>query len=166
MERAKIKATGRPLCEQGFTMVEISVSLWIWLICLPIVWMVVQSMVIDWKQKTETEHRLSQYSLFAEQIQKEARMAMQFSIQGQELVYQLASGETIHLRLHRDRLIRSVQSQGSRTDRGTTILLEGVKEVAFTPQTNGVKMQIALETGNKPWIKTIILSGRISNERE
>jgi hypothetical protein len=131
--------------EQGFTYVEIVISLAILVVILPSLLFVANTYQHELKRLSR-QHRLQmEYTHFMMFVQNELKQGSDFRGEGGNLVFRRSSGDTIRYEWKEQQVVRSVQKKGSSVFQGRTILAYHVDSVAFVPSVDGVMIDICLQ---------------------
>jgi hypothetical protein len=131
--------------EQGFTYIEMVISLTILIAIIPTLFFVGNT------YHDELKHLSGQYRLQKEYIhwmlfvQNELKQGSAFHNEGTALVFDLPSGDAIRYEWKDRQVLRSVKKKGTSSFQGRTILAYHVDKIAFVPSGNGVHLDICLQ---------------------
>lgn len=149
-----------PVDEQGFTYIELVLSLSALVLMLPALFFAVQTLEKEFKKMMGQERLQMEYLAFNAWVQDELRQGNHFRLQGGALLFDLPTGETVRYEVKKRQVIRSVKAKGESRFKGTTIILRHVYFIAFIPGEKEVAIDIGLQNWHASLDLRVTIAGR------
>ncbi|RAL25920.1 hypothetical protein DL897_07540 [Thermoflavimicrobium daqui] len=146
--------------EQGFTYIELIISLSIGLLLIPAFYFCAQLLEKEVKQMMGQARLSMEYQQFLHDFQDEVKQGTNFrTVQG-ALLFDLPTGDTVRYELKKRQIIRSIKKEDEVRFQGRTILLSHVYFVLFKPERSGVSLEIGLQNWYADFEMKIFIYGR------
>lgn len=153
-QRRKIQESGDPnssvYTEQGFTYLELTISLFILLVMIPAIFFCFITLVTESKKIMNEQRLQMEWISCYIRMQKELKKGKNFRISNESLVFDLPTGETIRYRWEKQKLVRDVKRDSIHSSfQGYTLLLHHVEAFRFVSDQSGVLIAFTLRDQNK-----------------